>query len=114
MLGPTGIGKTHVALGLAFSGRKKGPSVGFVTVAALVHKLMMARDERRLRRSCPGADLDRFLCHLRAKRAATKDAMDRLTRERASFYPALPDEWKKGQCTASGNHGRTVGPPWAA
>jgi len=49
-LGPSGTGKTHIALGLALSACQKGLSVGFVTAAALVHELMEARDERRLLR----------------------------------------------------------------
>ncbi|MFP5511309.1 MAG: IS21-like element helper ATPase IstB [Alphaproteobacteria bacterium] len=49
-LGPSGTGKTHVALGLGLSACQKGLSVGFVTAAALVHDLMEARDERRLLR----------------------------------------------------------------
>jgi DNA replication protein DnaC len=48
--GPSGTGKTHVALGLGLSACQKGLSVGFVTAAALVHELMEARDERRLLR----------------------------------------------------------------
>ncbi|TRD15280.1 IS21-like element helper ATPase IstB [Palleronia caenipelagi] len=47
-LGPSGTGKTHVALGLAAC--QKGMSVGFTTGAALVNELMEARDERRLLR----------------------------------------------------------------
>ncbi len=49
-LGPSGTGKTHVALGLGLAACQKGLSVGFVTAAALVHELMEARDERRLLR----------------------------------------------------------------
>ena len=49
-LGPSGTGKTHMALGLGLSACHKGLSVGFVTAAALVHELMEARDERRLLR----------------------------------------------------------------
>ena len=49
-LGPSGTGKTHIALGLGLSACQKGMSVGFVTAAALVHELMEARDERRLLR----------------------------------------------------------------
>ena len=49
-LGPSGTGKTHVALGLGLAGCQKGLSVGFTTAAALVHELMEARDERRLLR----------------------------------------------------------------
>ncbi len=49
-LGPSGTGKTHVALGLGLAACQKGLSVGFTTAAALVHTLMEARDERRLLR----------------------------------------------------------------
>lgn len=49
-LGPSGTGKTHVALGLGLAACQKGLSVGFTTAAALVHALMEARDERRLLR----------------------------------------------------------------
>ena len=49
-LGPSGTGKTHVALGLGLAVCQKGLSVGFITAAALVHELMEARDERRLLR----------------------------------------------------------------
>jgi DNA replication protein DnaC len=49
-LGPSGTGKTHVALGLGLAACQKGLSTGFTTAAALVHELMEARDERRLMR----------------------------------------------------------------
>jgi len=49
-LGPSGAGKTHVALGLGLAACQKGLAVGFTTAAALVHELMEARDERRLLR----------------------------------------------------------------
>ena len=49
-LGPSGTGKTHVALGLGLAACQKGLSVGFTTAAALVHELIEARDERRLLR----------------------------------------------------------------
>lgn len=47
-LGPSGTGKTHVALGLGLAACQKGMSVGFTTAAALVSEMMEARDERRL------------------------------------------------------------------
>src|SRR5215217_1810180 len=49
-LGPSGTGKTHVALGLGLAACQKGLAVGFVTAAALVHELLEAREERRLLR----------------------------------------------------------------
>ena len=49
-LGPSGTGKTHVALGLGLAACQKGMPVRFTTAAALVNELMEARDERRLLR----------------------------------------------------------------
>jgi len=49
-LGNSGTGKTHIALGLGLAACQKGLPVGFTTAAALVHELMEARDEKRLRR----------------------------------------------------------------
>ena len=49
-VGNSGTGKTHMALGLGLglAACQRGLSVGFTTAAALVHKLMEAKDERRL------------------------------------------------------------------
>ena len=47
-VGNSGTGKTNVALGLGLAACQRGMSVGFTTVAALVHELIEARDERRL------------------------------------------------------------------
>lgn len=49
-LGPSGTGKTHVALGLGLAACQKSLAVGFITAAALVSEMMEARDERRLLR----------------------------------------------------------------
>lgn len=49
-LGPSGTGKTHVALGLGLAACQKGVTVSFTTAATLVHEMMEARDERRLLR----------------------------------------------------------------
>jgi DNA replication protein DnaC len=49
-LGPSGTGKTHIALGLGLAACQRGLSVGFTTAAALVHELLEARDEKRLLR----------------------------------------------------------------
>ncbi|EJC75047.1 LOW QUALITY PROTEIN: DNA replication protein [Rhizobium leguminosarum bv. trifolii WSM2012] len=49
-LGPSGTGKTHVALGLGLAACQRGMSVGFTTAASLVSEIMDARDERRLLR----------------------------------------------------------------
>jgi len=49
-LGPSGTGKTHVALGLGLAACQKGLKVRFTTAAALVHEMIEAVDERRLQR----------------------------------------------------------------
>ena len=49
-LGPSGVGKTHVALALGLAACQRGFSVAFATAPALVNQLMEARDERRLLR----------------------------------------------------------------
>jgi DNA replication protein DnaC len=49
-LGPSGTGKTHIALGLGLAACQKGLSVSFTTAATLVNEMMEARDERRLLR----------------------------------------------------------------
>lgn len=49
-LGPSGTGKTHVALGLGLAACQKGTTVSFVTASSLVHELMETRDEKRLLR----------------------------------------------------------------
>ncbi len=49
-MGPSGTGKTHIALGLGLAACQKGLKVRFTTAAALVHDLNEAQDERRLQR----------------------------------------------------------------
>ena len=49
-LGPSGTGKTHVALGLGLAACQKGLKVRFTTAALLVHEMIEAADERRLQR----------------------------------------------------------------
>ena len=50
LLGPSGVGKTHIALALGLAACQKGLSVRFSTASQLVHELMEARDEKRLLR----------------------------------------------------------------
>lgn len=49
-LGPSGTGKTHIALGLGLAACQKGLKVRFITAAALVHELIEAADEKHLLR----------------------------------------------------------------
>ena len=48
--GPSGVGKTHVALALGLAACQKGLAVRFTTASHLVHELLEARDEKRLLR----------------------------------------------------------------
>ena len=50
LLGPSGVGKTHVALALGLAACQKGLSVRFTTASHLVHEMIEARDEKRLLR----------------------------------------------------------------
>ena len=50
LLGPSGVGKTHVALALGLAACQKGLGVRFATASLLVHELIEARDEKRLLR----------------------------------------------------------------
>jgi DNA replication protein DnaC len=43
-LGPSGTGKTHVALGLGLAACQKGMAVSFTTAATLGNEMMEARD----------------------------------------------------------------------
>jgi len=49
-LGPSGVGKTHVAIGLGLAACQRGVKTRFVTASAIVHEMIEARDERRLLR----------------------------------------------------------------
>ena len=50
LLGPSGVGKTHVALALGLAACQKGLGVRFTTASHLVHEMIEARDEKRLLR----------------------------------------------------------------
>ena len=47
-VGNSGTGKTHIALGIALAACRRGLPVLFTTAAALVHRLIEARDEKTL------------------------------------------------------------------
>jgi len=50
LLGNSGTGKTHLAMALGLSACQHGYRVRFTTAAGMVHGLLEARDEKRLRR----------------------------------------------------------------
>ena len=60
-LGNSGTGKTHIALALGLAACQKGHRVRFTTAASLVHELIEAKDEKRLRR------FQKLLARLRLK-----------------------------------------------
>ena len=49
-LGPSGVGKTHTAIGLGLAACQHGIKTRFATAAAIIHELIEARDEKRLLR----------------------------------------------------------------
>ena len=49
-LGPSGVGKTHVAIAIGLAACQHGIKTRFATAAALVHELIEARDDKRLLR----------------------------------------------------------------
>ncbi len=50
MLGPPGVGKTHLAIALAVKAAEAGHRILFLTLESLVTRLKRARDENRLER----------------------------------------------------------------
>lgn len=48
MVGNPGLGKTHIAIGLALTACRQGHRVRFYNAAALVNELILAQDEHRL------------------------------------------------------------------
>jgi DNA replication protein DnaC len=49
-LGPSGVGKTHIAIGLGLAACQRGVKTRLASAAAIVHELIEARDEKRLLR----------------------------------------------------------------
>jgi len=50
LVGNPGLGKTHIATGLALAACRQGHRVRFYTAAGLVNELILAQDEHRLQR----------------------------------------------------------------
>jgi len=49
-LGPSGTGKTHACIGIGLAACQRGIKTRFATVAAIVHEMIEAQDEKRLLR----------------------------------------------------------------
>ena len=50
LLGPSGVGKSHLALALAYQSTMRGIKVRFITAADLMLQLAAAKKQERLRR----------------------------------------------------------------
>ncbi len=66
LVGNPGLGKTHLATGLALAACRQGHRVRFYTAAELVNELMQAQDERRL---------GRVLAHARKQQVIVLDEL---------------------------------------
>ena len=102
LLGPSGVGKTHVALALGLAACQKGLGVRFATASHPVHELIEARDEKRLLRlqdQLARVNLPIRRARLRAlvadrKRAAVRRLQPALRERRHHRDPNLPfQEW---------------------
>ena len=73
LLGPPGVGKTHLAVALGVKAVEAGYSVLFLTLEGLMGRLVRARHENRLERTLqqlvyPRSDLGRVACARSARR----------------------------------------------
>ena len=50
VLGPSGVGKPHVAIGIGLAACQHGTKTHFATAAAIVHELIEAQNDKRLLR----------------------------------------------------------------
>ncbi|MFQ5616551.1 MAG: IS21-like element helper ATPase IstB [Anaerolineales bacterium] len=55
LIGNPGVGKTHLAIGLALEACRQGRKVRFWTAAGLVNELLLAQDEHRLHKAIASA-----------------------------------------------------------
>lgn len=93
-LGLSGVGKTHTALVLGLTACQKGISVIFTTAAALVHELMDAHDEKRLR------TLQKHLANVRL-----------LIIDELGYVPLSPSV--QNSCSKSSAAATSMAPPWS-
>ena len=97
-LGPSGTGKTHVALGLGLAACQKGLSVGFTTAAALVHELISQRYERGATLITSNLPFDEWTETFGSERL-TGALLDRLTHH-VSILEMNGDSYRLGQSRA--------------
>ncbi len=97
-LGPSGTGKTHVALGLGLAACQKGTSVDFTTAAALVSEMMEARYERGATLITRNLPFDEWTETLRSERL-TGALLDRNTHH-VSILEMNGDSYRLAQSRA--------------
>ncbi len=101
LLGPPGVGKTHLAIGLGVKAVEAGYSVLFLTFEALMSRLVRARHENRL---------DRILQQLTYPKLVVLDELGYLplSREEASlFFRLLVRRYERGSLIVTSNKGFT-------
>jgi DNA replication protein DnaC len=99
LLGPPGVGKTHLAIALAVKAVEAGYSALFLTLESLMGRLIRARHENRL---------DRTLQQLTYPRLLILDELGYLplTREEASlFFRLLVRRYERGSLIVTSNKG---------
>jgi DNA replication protein DnaC len=97
LLGPPGVGKTHLAIGLGVKAVDAGASVLFLTLETLMGRLIRARQENRL---------ERMLQQLAAPRLLILDELGYLplSREEASlFFRLLVRRYERGSLIVTSN-----------
>ena len=97
LLGPPGVGKTHLAIALGVKAVEAGHSVLFLTLESLMGRLVRARHENRL---------DRTLQQLAYPRVLILDALGYLplTREEASlFFRLLVRRYERASLIVTSN-----------
>jgi len=101
LLGPPGVGKTHLAIGLGVKAVEAGYSVLFLTFETLMTRLVRARHENRL---------DRTLQQLTYPKLVILDELGYLplSREEASlFFRLLVRRYERGSLVVTSNKGFT-------
>src|SRR3990172_6313823 len=109
VLGPSGVGKTDLAIALANKAVEAGYSVLFLTLEELIGRLVRAAKESRLERSLQqltypkGSDhrRDRLPCRCPASRPVCSSGWSCATSGPAWSSPATRASWTGARCSAT-------------